>query len=73
MAVIVNSKGVAHAKSLIAAGKINENGSWSFDGDDGNALLGSGGDDWTNYASYFLAEDTERDGENKRPLQISVW
>jgi len=62
MAITVNSKGVAHAKSLIAAGKINE-GAWSFSSADGNALLGD--NDWAEYGRWFLAVDSDADPETK--------
>jgi HK97 family phage prohead protease len=62
MAITVNSKGVAHARSLISAGKINE-GAWSFSGADGNALLGD--DDWAEYGKWFLAVDSDADAETK--------
>jgi len=62
MAITVNKKGVAHARALIAAGKINE-GAWSFSGADGNALLGD--DDWAEYGKWFLAVDSDADEETK--------
>jgi len=62
MAITVNSKGLAHARSLIAAGKINE-GSWSFSGADGNSLLGD--DNWGEYGKWFLAVDSDADAETK--------
>ena len=63
MAITVNSKGGAHARSLIAAGKINE-GAWSFSGADGNALLGDP-PNWVAYGKWFLAVDSEADKETK--------
>lgn len=54
MATHVNSAGVSHAKSLASAGKINR-GEWSFSAEDGNALLGTNGDDWANYGKWHLA------------------
>jgi len=63
MAISVNRKGVAHARSLIAAGKINE-GAWSFSGADGNALLGDP-PKWSEYAKWFLATDSDADEETK--------
>lgn len=58
MATNVNSKGLVHAKSLIAAGKVDKNSSWSFSAEDGNSMLGVDGKDWANYSSYHLAEDS---------------
>ncbi len=62
MAITVNRKGIAHARSLIAAGKINE-GAWSFSGADGNALLGD--NNWAEYGKWFLAADSDADPETK--------
>ncbi|HET6456947.1 MAG TPA: HK97 family phage prohead protease, partial [Armatimonadota bacterium] len=63
MSITVNSKGLAHAKSLIAAGKINE-GSWGFSSADGNSLLGDP-PDWAAYGKWFLAVDGDADKETK--------
>lgn len=56
MAIKVNGAGNSYAESLINSGKVNK-GEWSFSADDGNKLLGANGDDWENYAKWFLAED----------------
>ena len=58
MAINVNRAGTANCAARIKAGDVNKTAAWSFSADDGNALLGSGGDDWTNYAKWFIAEDT---------------
>jgi HK97 family phage prohead protease len=55
MARSVNGAGVAFARACISSGKVNKAGAWTFSAEDGNALLGSSGDDWTNYGKYFLA------------------
>ena len=62
MAIKVNRKGVAHARSLIGGGKINE-GAWSFSAADGNALLGD--NNWGEYGKWFLAVDSDADMETK--------
>lgn len=62
MAITVNRKGVAHARALIADGKINE-GAWSFSAADGNKLLGD--NDWAQYGRWFLAVDSEADPETR--------
>lgn len=62
MAITVNSKGMANARGLIAAGKINE-GAWSFSAADGDQLLGD--DDWSEYGRWFLAVDSAADPETK--------
>ena len=54
----LNKPGVAYANSLIAAGKVDRTSSWSFSADDGNALLGDGGDDWASYGKAHLGIDT---------------
>ncbi len=63
MAIKVNSKGVSHARSLIAAGKINE-GAWSFSAADGNALLGDN-ENWAEYGKWFLAVESEAEENTK--------
>ena len=54
MARTLNSAGMAFARACISAGRVSD-AAWSFDASDGNALLGQGGDDWTNYGKHFLA------------------
>ena len=63
MAIKVNSKGVSHAKSLIKQGKVDKTSSWSFSAEDGNKLLGD--NNWSEYAKWFLAIDTEANEETK--------
>ncbi len=58
----LNGAGESHARSLIRDDKI-DNGAWSFDGADGDALLGKDGDDWTTYGSYHLGIDS---GESEK-------
>jgi len=65
MAVSVNSAGRAHASSLISAGKIDEDGAWSFSAEDGNKLLGEKGDDWAEYGKWHLAVDSEAESDTK--------
>jgi phage I-like protein len=65
MAVTLYKKGLSHAHSLVSAGKVNKSASWSFSAEDGNAMLGQGGDDWTKYGSFHLGEDTSA-GENTK-------
>jgi phage head maturation protease len=66
MSVKLNKTGDSHARSLIAAGKIDVDSPWSFSADDGNELLGGAdGDDWDNYAKWHLAEDTDATDETK--------
>ena len=65
MALKVNRAAVSHAKSLIADGKVDKGQDWSFSAEDGNALLGKGGDDWKTFASWHLAQDTAEPQETK--------
>lgn len=53
----LNQTGLAHARSLIAAGKVDKTSDWSFTADDGNALLGASGADWTEYSRVHLGVD----------------
>jgi len=64
MSTSLNSAGVAHAHALANAGKIND-GTWSFSAEDGNAMLGSAGDDWPNYAKWFLATHPDQTANTK--------
>jgi hypothetical protein len=63
MKVSFNSKGRSHASSLIAEGKVDKTSSWSFDAEDGNKILGT--DNWSEYALWFLGEDTSADEKTK--------
>lgn len=65
MAMTLNSAGRAHAASLIAQGAYDATSDWSFSADDGSALLGTDGDDWANYAKWFLGDDTAADANTK--------
>ena len=51
----LNSAGVANANAKIGSGSVDKTSGWSFSGDDGNAMLGSKGDNWGEYAKWFLA------------------
>jgi ATP-dependent protease ClpP protease subunit len=64
-ATSVNGAGVTYANSLVAAGKVNTDADWTFDASDGNALLGSGGDDWANYAKHFMAVNSDSPDKTK--------
>lgn len=65
MPVTLNKSGDAHARSLIASGKVDRDSDWSFSAEDGNKLLGADGDDWANYAKWHLGEDTGEKDETK--------
>lgn len=53
----LNSAGKTFARSLIASGAVDKTSAWSFDSEDGNALLGPKGDDWENYGKHHLGVD----------------
>lgn len=65
MVMQLNSLGRAHAATLISQGAYDATSDWSFSADDGNTLLGDGGDNWANYARWFLGEDTSADAQTK--------
>ncbi len=46
-------------------GGVNKSASWSFSAEDGNALLGNSGDDWTNYSRHDLGIDPSADDKTK--------
>jgi hypothetical protein len=64
MALRVNQTSLRKAQTFIRQGKIDATSSWSFSAADGNKLLGPD-DDWKNYASFHLAEDTGAEEETK--------
>lgn len=61
----LNLAGESHAHSLIAAGKIDKTSPWSFSTEDGNALLGKKGDDWTSYGNAHLGLDRSASEKTK--------
>ena len=61
----LNQKGYDKAKSLIEAGNVDISGEWSFSSEDGNKLLGEDGDDWENYAKWFLLINEDASEETK--------
>lgn len=65
MTISVNTAGMSHARSLIAAGKVNTSADWSFSAEDGNAMLGANGDNWSAYGMMHLAVDSEADRATK--------
>ena len=61
----LNSKGYDNATSLVESDDVNKDSDWSFSSEDGNALLGEDGDDWENYAKWFLLENEDASEETK--------
>lgn len=64
MSTTANRAGISHAHSLVSAGKVNK-GTWDFSAEDGNKLLGPNGDDWTNYAKWFLGVHPDQPDKTK--------
>lgn len=65
MALRVNQTSLKRAKSFISQGKIDATSSWSFSASDGNKLLGTEDDNWKEYSSFHLAEDTSAKEKTK--------
>lgn len=63
MAVILNSKGVSHARSLASSGKV-DSGAWSFSGEDGNKILGDP-PNWGEYSRWFFGHNSDADPQTK--------
>lgn len=61
----LSSTGEAAGNARIAAGDVDKTSDWSFSAEDGDKLLGSGGDDWEAYAKWFLGSDPEADPKTK--------
>lgn len=72
MTVELNRPGLAYAHALISAGKIDKETSWSFTGEDGNALLGAGGDNWAAYGRAHLGVDPEASDGTKAHWKYPV-
>jgi hypothetical protein len=62
----LNSKGAAHARALVSAGSVDKDSEWRFTAADGDKLLGADGDDWANYAKWFLGEDSSAKQKTKQ-------
>lgn len=62
----LNSAGLSFANGLIKKGKVSD-GSWSFSGDDGNALLGDDKEhpDWTTFGKCHLCVSSDGSPETK--------
>ena len=50
---------------MVESDNVNKDSSWSFSAEDGNSLLGEDGDDWENYAKWFLLENEEANEDTK--------
>lgn len=72
MPVDLNLSGESYAHSLIAAGKVDRTSPWSFSAEDGNALLGSGGNDWDAYAKAHLGLDRSANDKTKARYKYPV-
>jgi hypothetical protein len=65
MARQLNAAGSRNAASKIASGDYDDSSSWSFGAEDGDKLLGANGDDWAEYARWFLGENTDAEPKAK--------
>jgi len=65
MAITLYTPGKSNARSLINDGKYDNTSPWSFSAEDGDALLGPGKDDWTNFGKFHLGEDTSATEDTK--------
>ncbi len=65
MATKLNKSGERKAMALIKAGHYDTESSWSFSAEDGDALLGKGGDNWEAYADMHLGENTDATDDTK--------
>lgn len=72
MAIQLHPHAVSYLRGLIDAGKVDASSAWSFDADDGNALLGKSGDDWSGYGEAFLGVDTDADIHTKAHYKYPV-
>lgn len=64
MSTVLNSKGVAHARSLVASGHVDETSDWSFSAADSDKLLGDP-PNWGEYSKWFFGHDTSANAETK--------
>lgn len=63
--ITLHGAGASHARSLIGAGKYDNTSGWSFSAEDGDKLLGKGGNDWSTYGSFHLGEDADEAKDTK--------
>lgn len=72
MTIQLNAPGSRYVRSLISDGKVDKDSAWSFSAEDGNALLGDAGDDWTAYGRVHLAVDTDANEDTKARFKYPV-
>lgn len=65
MAMTLNTSGAAFARARIAAGDYDASAAWSFSAADGDAMLGSNGDNWANYDRWHLGHDLAQPAATK--------
>jgi ATP-dependent protease ClpP protease subunit len=61
----VRRDSVDAAEGAIRAGNYNRRSDWAFSSSDGNALLGSDGDDWNRFGKAHLAMNEEAEPDTK--------
>lgn len=72
MTVHLNRAAAVHARMLIEAGTVDRDAAWSFEAADSDALLGPDGNDWVEYARWFLGEDTAATPKTKDRYKYPV-
>jgi hypothetical protein len=68
----MNRAAVTHARLLIGRGDVDKTSTWSFAAADGDKFLGAEGNDWTEYARWFLGEDTAATPKTKDRYKYPV-
>ena len=66
----LNPSASSFADSLIRAGKVDKDSSWSFTAGDGDALLGEAGEDWSRYSRMHLGLEEGGDKESKAAFKF---
>lgn len=65
MGDVLNKAGMRNAHALVDGDKYDDETAWSFSAEDGDKLLGKDGKDWTEYARWFLGENTDATADTK--------
>lgn len=69
MANVLNKKGVARARKLINAGKVDKSSSWSISAADENKMLGDP-QDWNEYAAWHLGKKSGVENEESKAAWV---
>jgi ATP-dependent protease ClpP protease subunit len=65
MTIELNRSGRSNADAKIKSGDVDKTSSWSFTAADGNALLGSGADNWVEFGKWHLGVNTQEHMDTK--------